>query len=520
MLARLGVIKPTGWPGPVLGLAILGVLLGFLYWDGLVFAAEVWFESPEYSHGVMIPFIALFLVWQQKERLRTLVLNPTWLGPTLLLLGLALNLLGKLSALYILIHYSLIVVLAGLVLSYWGPGGLRLLGMPLLFLVLMIPLPNILYKGLSSELQLLSSQLGVSLIRLFGISVFLEGNVIDFGKMKLEVVEACNGLRYMFPLMTVGFILAYFFRAPWWQRVLIFLSSIPVTVLMNSLRIGIIGVMVEYWGPAMAEGFLHDFEGWLVFMASCAILLLEMAVFARVNGYRLRQTLSISSPTPSSVSSTPLILGKPIISCGMLIIMAVMLHIFVSTRADVVPSRSMFTQFPLEISDWRGHQSAIDQEYIDVLKFDDYLMADYVHPPLEAVNLYIAYYATQRAGQSTHSPRTCIPGGGWEIESLDQRTLRMSTPGKTLDVNRVLIRKGEERQLVYYWFQQRGRVVTNEYAVKWYLLWDAITRHRTDGALMRLTTRIPPMQDVAVAESQLNGFAEKMLSQLPRYVPN
>ena len=113
---------------------------------------------------------------------------------------------------------------------------------------------------------------------MFGISVYLEGNVIDLGSYKLQVVEACSGLRYLFPLVSLSFIAAYIYHGAFWKKAIIFLSSIPITVLMNSFRIGVIGVLVEYGGPGQAEGFLHDFEGWIIFMACIAILVLEMAI--------------------------------------------------------------------------------------------------------------------------------------------------------------------------------------------------------------------------------------------------
>lgn len=107
---------------------------------------------------------------------------------------------------------------------------------------------------------------------MFQIPVFLEGNIIDLGVYQLQVVEACSGLRYLFPLMSLGFIAAYFYQAAFWKRAIVFLMTIPITILMNSFRIGVIGVMVDNWGISMAEGFLHDFEGWIIFMACAAIL--------------------------------------------------------------------------------------------------------------------------------------------------------------------------------------------------------------------------------------------------------
>jgi EpsI family protein len=136
------------------------------------------------------------------------------------------------------------------------------------------------------------------------------------------------------------------------------------------------------------------------------------------------------------------------------------------------------------------------------------------------VNFYVAYYASQRKGESAHSPRSCIPGGGWEIASLTQRDVDgVSVAGQPLRVNRVLIQKGDSKQVVYYWFQQRGRIITNEYLVKWYLFWDALTRNRTDGALVRLVASVGPGQNEQEADAQLSTFAASVSSPLEKYIP-
>jgi EpsI family protein len=155
------------------------------------------------------------------------------------------------------------------------------------------------------------------------------------------------------------------------------------------------------------------------------------------------------------------------------------------------------------------------------LRLDDYLLADYRRgdEPVP-VNLYVAWYDSQRAGQSAHSPRSCLPGGGWRIDELDQITLPgTEDAAQPLRVNRVLIGLGNNRQLVYYWFQQRGRVITNEYLVKWYLFLDAIGRQRTDGALVRLTTPLQPGEDPARGDERLAGFAAQAVPRLSAYVP-
>lgn len=504
---------------------VLSLALGFIYHDGLKELVEIWGVKEEYSYGYMIPFIVLFLIWQKKHILERLQFKGSWAGVLVTLFGVVLFIVGDLSTLYLVVQYSFVVVLAGLVLAFTGWPGFRVVAIPLLVLVFMIPLPEFFLQEISTRLQLVSSQIGVGVIRLFGISVFLEGNVIDLGTLKLQVVEACNGLRYLFPLLTLGFIAAYFFKTVFWKRTVVFLSAIPITVLMNSLRIGAIGAVVEYWGRSMAEGFLHDFEGWAVFMACTGVLVVEMWLLSRFGKDRqlLRQAFGLDFPAPTppnaAVSYRPL--PRPYLVSGLMLLGVAVLAVMVPQRIELTPVRKDFLEFPLALGPWKGKAEPLERFYLDVLKLDDYLLADYADADRNAINLYMAYYASQRKHQSVHSPRTCIPGGGWEIQSLTQRTLDdISVAGQPLRVNRAVIQLGDLKQLTYYWFQERGRVLTNEYLVKWLIFWDAVTRNRTDGALVRLITTVRPGEDVASGDARLKAFAAMLVSRLPAYIPD
>ena len=269
----------------VRGYLLILVGMGILAWScqsALMWLWNTWNGVPEYSHGPALPILAGFLLWQQREVFERQEFRGSIVGVFLLVAaGIAL-LLGTMGGAYTLQQYAFALGLAGLILSWTGLGAVRQLALPLALLFLMIPQPDFILNNLSTRLQLVSSALGVAVIRLGGISVYLEGNVIDLGSYKLQVVDACAGLRYLFPLMTLGLLIAHFFRAPFWKRALVFLASIPVTVVLNSLRIAMIGWMVERWGPAMAEGFLHDFQGWVVFMVSGALLLAFAALLNRV----------------------------------------------------------------------------------------------------------------------------------------------------------------------------------------------------------------------------------------------
>jgi exosortase D (VPLPA-CTERM-specific) len=505
-------------------MAAAALLAIFIFRESLGYMVELWGTKEEYSYGYILPFISLFLLWQNRPALESAPIRGAWLGAALAVLGLALFFLGDLSTLYIVQQYAFLIVLAGMALALLGWRGFKPVWAAFALLIFMIPLPNFLYQGLSAQLQLMSSSLGVAVIRAFGISVALEGNVIDLGSMQLQVVEACSGLRYLFPLLTLGFLAAYFFRGAMWKRVVLFLSTIPITVIMNSLRIGMIGIMVEHWGRSMAEGFLHDFEGWAVFMGCTAFLVFEMWLLAKIGPDRrpLRDAFSLDMPGPSPKGQAarrhPL--SKPFL-VGVAALVAVgLLHTAVPKRAEIVPARTEFSAFPMAIGEWKGRTEVMDRIYIDALKFDDYVMADFVNDRQQSVNFYVAYYGSQRKGESAHSPRSCIPGGGWEITSLTQRVIPGATvAGRPIRVNRTVIQKGEEKQLVYYWFQQRGRVITNEYLVKWFLFWDALTRNRSDGALVRLTAYVKPGGDLEAADKQLVEFTQAVAPKLPAFIP-
>src|SRR5262245_50741979 len=239
-------------------------------------AGKRWSLQEEYSHGFLIPIVTAWLLWTRRAALAASVGCPSWLGLAAVTLALLLHVMGELSALSILSQIALILTLLGIVLSVGGTPLLRLTLIPIAFLSFAIPLPYFLDSVLSWRLQLLSSELGVAFIRALQIPVFLEGNVIDLGHFKLQVVEACSGLRYLFPLLSLGFLAACLFQAPFWQRAIVFLSAIPITIVMNSVRILLVAVLVDRWGTSQAEGLLHLFEGWIIFLV-CAGLLIGVA---------------------------------------------------------------------------------------------------------------------------------------------------------------------------------------------------------------------------------------------------
>jgi len=323
--------------------------------------------------------------------------------------------------------------------------------------------------------------------------------------------------------MSLGFLAAYFFQAPLWKRVIVFLSTIPITIAMNSLRIGLVGVSLNRWGAQMADEVLHFFEGWIIFLACAGLLALVIYILSRIGPTKSSFYDAFHLPKieadRSSSGATPT-QTNPALLASLLTLAALGIVTYqIAQRHEIIPERPRFASFPETLGAWHGEPFDLKPKVERGLKLDDYILSDYLGPDDKAVNLYVAYYSSQRKGASPHSPRVCIPGGGWQITDLQRATYADEAMNISLPYNRAIIEKGSDKQLVYYWFSQRGRNIANEYLSKWYLLEDAILRNRTDGALVRLVTAVGHDETEKDADKRLQAFMGDVVPRLRRYLP-
>ncbi len=498
-----------------------------VYWIGLKSLVSAW-STAEYSYGPLIPAISLYLFLRELRRSPPAPAgSPADRRPgiALLLFALVFGIFGNLVQIPDLVTYGLIFWVGGLMLIGLGWAQGRHHFLPVVHLIFMLPLPQFIYWKLSIFLQGVSSQLGVLFLSQLGVPVHLEGNVIDLGVYQLQVAEACSGLRYLFPILSFSYLFAILYRGPFWHKLVLLLAAAPLTVLMNSVRIGGIGLMVNSYGISQAEGFLHFFEGWVVFLICVAILFLMAMGLQRLTAepkpFSETIDLDFSGFGPQLARILSIGNARGLMVAALMSLTVTGIFLLTPATQTIAPDRDPFALFPRQLDRWSGTAETLTPDVEQVLKADDYVnLTYYARDTGEVVNFFSAYYVKQTEGSGIHSPEVCLPTGGWEVSTITQQPVDMTAAGfGTFRVNRAIIQNGVTRQLVYYWFEQRGRHMTSDYAAKASVVWDSLTRGRSDGALVRFVTPLLPQEPEAVADARMQQVMALVLGRLPRFLP-
>jgi exosortase len=257
---------------PLWQFGILAALALWLYWATMAHLVAQWWGDPNFSHGFFVPLFSGFVLWQERSRLARLTPAPSWSGLALIVSALVLLIVGQLGAELFLARVSLLILLAGIVVLFLGWSFLRAALFPWAFLLLMIPIPAIVFNQITFPLQLLASRVAAATLPLFGVPILREGNVINLPAMALEVAEACSGIRSLMSLVTLAIIYGYLAERRLWVRWVLALASVPIAVLANSIRIIGTGLLVQYWDADKAEGYFHASWGWIIFVLSLLML--------------------------------------------------------------------------------------------------------------------------------------------------------------------------------------------------------------------------------------------------------
>jgi exosortase len=262
------------WPPRYLILAlVLAAALVWTYWLVIPGLVAQWWDQPEYSHAFLVPIVSAFLIWSKQDTLREIAVRPGYWGLAVMLAALVAYITGKVGADLFLQRFSLVLMISGAILYVAGGEMLRALLFPLAFLLLMIPLPGIIFNSIAFPLQLLAAQAASVVLELFGVPIFREGNVMHLAAASLDVEEACSGIRSLLSLTALGVLYSYLTYTSWTPRVLLMLTVVPIAIAANVFRVSVVGLLAHYVSVDTALGVFHVAGGWSVFLIAAALLL-------------------------------------------------------------------------------------------------------------------------------------------------------------------------------------------------------------------------------------------------------
>ncbi|UZP67599.1 VPLPA-CTERM-specific exosortase XrtD [Desulfovibrio mangrovi] len=492
------------------------LLLGGMYFQDMQTLAGLW-SGEDYSHCYLVPLMVGYLVWTDRKSLSDHTGGRPLLGFILLVFAAVLLLVGRLGALQTLVYLSMLfAILASVLIAYGGRLATRL-WYPFLIALFMIPPPAFIDNLMSLRLKLISSQLAEWLLRAAFVPVYREGNLIDIGVIRLQVVDACSGLRYLWPSFLMSLLMGRLFLKKYRLICFLVLMSMPVTVIANAFRIMMAGVLAKYVDPALAEGFFHDFSGWLVYvivlivLGGCVYLLRSRDAGEGQSGSALVERFLFKGAQRGSVPAA----WHGILAMGILVGMLAVRFFLVDTQ--LIQTRIAFTHFPQNIGEWQGERVFLSNEALNSLGVDDYYNGVfYSSSHKNQAHTLVAWYDTQTASRAAHAPTSCLLGGGWLMESKQVLT---PNAARSFPVGQIVLSRNGRRLISNFCFLQRGRVVTSEWLNKLYLVYDGIIMHRSDGALVRVEMPLHENQSIEEGQLVLDDYVGSLRVALMSYLP-
>jgi exosortase D (VPLPA-CTERM-specific) len=461
------------------------LLIILIHYSNIYYLISVDWTRNDFDYCILIPFIFIFVIYKRRFEVLNSVSNYSWTGVILILLGSILSIFGELGGEYLISYLSLWLLVFGFFWTIFGTKKIKKMFMPIFLLLTMFPPPTYIYSRITLKMQIISSIFAEKLLHLVHIPAYRDGNIIDIGTSKIQVVAACSGLRYLIPIFVVSFTMVLVMNTKSLvKKIFLILFSIPLAIFMNGLRLALTGYLTREFGSWAIEGMYHDLIGWFVFGISIVSLFVLMCLLDEKETYALiGKKIQICLKRRGGKKFQ----DKKLIQYIAVIIVAV-LYIFLNfqeTQQKKFYIDNELSSFPLKIGEWVGVKSTISDNILDALDSTDYALIDYKNESGDKINFYVIYYGNQAKGKSIHSPESCLRGGGWKFLESSQVEI--------IDdyfVNRSVLSNNKEHLLSYFWFTCRGRNLTNAVELKFYNFWDRLISGRSDGSLVRIITPV------------------------------
>jgi len=514
-----------------LQLLIIILLLVGLYYQIVPDMVLAWIHDENYSHGFLVPIIAGYFLYTRWTKLKDATVMPCYKGLAVILLGLFLLLAGWLGTEFFTMRISLIVLLAGLVLCLLGTTVFRIVALPLSYLFFMVPLPYIVYDAVAFPLKLFVTKVSVAALKMMGVMVLREGNIIMFPATTLEVADACSGIRSLVSLLALATAFAFFQNSTPWKRFILICSAVPIAIITNAMRVIMTGLLAQHWGAKAAEGFFHEFSGLVMFAVALLMLVSLGALMGRLGQGSGSKTTSEredvqsrkgvegkSAETASNGAENPDTHSRIAVFRFIIVyILLISTGLYLNMHENIqVPIKKTFDQFPRTISEWNmKSEFTLPDDVQKVLRASDVLSRDYVTPEGKRVNIYIGFHGGGRESGEIHSPKQCLPGSGWFEVSNRKKCLDVA--GSKINLVQAIYQKGESKELFIYWFQVREKTIDDEYSLKLAEIINSILFRRRDASFIRISVPFEDNESTALALGE--RFVGDFYSSIREFLP-
>ena len=510
----------SGWAAIAIALALL---VPAFWWTGTWMVVRWEAMSGYYSHGWLVAPVSVVLLWLNRKRLAACPRQPNLRGLLLVIAALLLHVAGVGLMAGMLSGLALVALIAGLVLTLFGPRMLRLTLFPILFLLFMIPVPAVVIETVSFNMKLLAAMVATKVLDFIGLVVVRDGSIIHLPAseyipryQRLIVDDVCSGLKYLISLTAFGALYAYIARVKYRAKAILFVLSIPVSFVANVLRV-ILMVLVAYrWGVERVEGRIHDFFGIMLFVVAFAFLFLMEWLLCRVFHMGAEEdtdagtTEGVPTPCRQPVVAVSKHLSAPQDHTRQVAIrpsrrlQALLLAMFAVTAAcsvylswprPAVSVSGILASIPRTIGDWQGTEGHITDHEMAVLGTRDVVTIHYAGPDNKRVRLLLVIARHTR--KRTHPPEQCYRGEGYRRRSARDivRTIGQGAGEITIPLRELVFEKGANKRVVWYFFKCREELTANWWTHQGRVAWRKLLRLDAADILIRVDTGAGPTEE-------------------------
>jgi EpsI family protein len=492
-------------------LGIVFALFVFAYFNAISLLIKTWLSRNDYSHGFLIPFISLYLIYVDRQKLKHLSLKPNLFGGLLLLsTGSLILIMGNVGAVVRLQQYAILLTIPGLVLVLLGTGYLRALALPITYLIFMVPILDVVISRIRFPFQFFSAKIASMFLNLLNIPVFREAQYLRLPNIALEVADVCSGINYLVSITALGVPIAVLTRWSWWRKILLVLFALMIGILVNPLRVALIGIW-SYSGGEGIHGPFHILNGLSVSVVGFVVLLAGVWILGKIPYKKVKES---TKKQENSRNHTPAATKRFNLAwlTSIFVLLAVGSYVqFYDPKP--VSLRTSLNEMPLTIGEWRGQDSRLRKAPFGIEGADVELMRTYGNTSGNGVNLYVGYFESQRQGKELiHYRQRRLYNNTEEILIR----VRSSNP---VHVNMAVLNEGTQDHLVLYWYDINGTIVANRYKAKAITALEGLVFRRTNGAIIVVYSLLNRRDEVQKVLNDQVKFIESMLPVLHDFFP-